>query len=141
MGTKVENEKTYYFLLFLFFLHQLINNWINEVTYPWIINCVQDPKSNNIIYSKRISMIIINMFSIYSELDVILIISGIVSQFTFFVMIILANIISISLINWQYIKKKDDLLFIPLSSPTSPILPISPPALSPISDSSLKVDL
>ena len=105
MGHTINNNSTYYIILVLFFFHQLINNWINDVTYPWILNCVQDPKSKSLVYSKRITMLIINMFALYSELDVILIISGVMSQISFFIVIILANMVSTTLINWQYVKK------------------------------------
>ena len=98
---------TFYTILLLFFVHQLINNWINDVTYPWIINCIQDPKNSQLQYSKRMSLLIVNMFALYSELDMIVIIVGIMSQISFFVAIITANFISVSVINWQYIKKKD----------------------------------
>ena len=107
MGVTITDDTTYYTLLVLFFVHQLINNWINTVTYPWIINCVQDPKSSNLVYSQRTTMLIVNMFALYSELDMILIVSGIISQGAFFVMIILANMVSTSFINWRYIKLRN----------------------------------
>lgn len=47
------------------------------------------------------------MFALYSELDVLIIISGVMSQLAFFIVIILANLVSVSFINWQYIKTKD----------------------------------
>ena len=47
MNVTINDDLTYYSLLGLFFFHQLINNWINTVVYPWIINSVQDPKSEN----------------------------------------------------------------------------------------------
>ena len=97
----------FYAILALFFVHQLINNWINDVTYPWIINCVQDPKNTHLQYSKKMSLLIVNMFALYSELDMIVIIVGIMSQISFFVAIITANVISVTIINWQYIKKKE----------------------------------
>lgn len=108
MGITVTTYITYFTLLFLLFVHQLINNWINSSTYPWIINCVQDEKSTNLLYSKRTSLLLVNLFDLYSELDVILIVSGVVSQITFVLVLILANLISTSLINWQYIKNKSD---------------------------------
>ena len=51
-------------------------------------------------------MVIVNMFALYSELDVVLIIAGAMSQLPFFVMLISANMVSVSIINWQYIKDK-----------------------------------
>lgn len=107
MGATIHDEGTYYIILSVFFVHQLINNWVNDVTYPWMINCVQDPKSKSLFYSKKVSMLIVNMFALYSELDMMLIIAGVMSQFAFFVVLILANIVAVSFINWQYINKKD----------------------------------
>ena len=106
MGMTIDDDRTYYGLLALFFVHQLINNWVNDVTYPWIINCVQDPKSDNLVYSRKTSMLIVNMFALYSELDMVFIISGVMSQISFFVAIILANMVSVTVINWQYIRSK-----------------------------------
>ena len=106
MGKTVDNDWTFYLLLGLFFVHQIINNWINDVTYPWIINSVQDPKTLNLHYSRRTSILIVNMFALYSELDMIVLIAGIMTQVSFFTVIIVANIISSTLINWQYIKNK-----------------------------------
>jgi len=108
MGTTIHDDKTYYLILCMFFVHQFINNWVNDVTYPWMLNCVQDPKSKNLVYSRKVSMIIVNMFALYSELDVMLIIAGVMSQFAFFVVLILANMAAVSVINWQYIKKKEE---------------------------------
>jgi hypothetical protein len=111
MGVIIDDNTTYYTLLLLFFVHQLINNWINSVTYPWIINCVQNPKSEVLIYSKKVTMLIVNMFALYSELDMILVVSGIISQAAFFVMIILANMISTTLINWMYIRQRKRIIY------------------------------
>lgn len=106
MGKTIEDTGTYCMLLGMFFVHQVINNWVNDVTYPWILNCIQDPKSDSLVYSKAWSMVIVNMFALYSELDVVLIIAGAMSQLPFFVMLISANMVSVSIINWQYIKDK-----------------------------------
>lgn len=106
MNKTIEQNKTFYLLLILTFFHQLINNWVNEVTYPWIINCVQDPKNNNLQYTNNVSLLIVNMFSVYSEVDVLIIILGVMSQFSFFIVIIMANIISVTIINRYYIKNK-----------------------------------
>ena len=102
----IEQNETFYLLLVLTFFHQLINNWINEVTYPWIINCVQDPKNHNLQYTNKVSLFIVNLFAIYSEIDILVIIFGVMSQISFFVVIIMANIISVTIINRYYIKSK-----------------------------------
>ena len=106
LDTTISDNTVYYCTLGLFFVHQLINKWIRNVTYPWVINCIQDPKATILGYSRGVSMLIVNMFSLYSKLDFLIIIAGVMSQITFFIAILLANLISISIINWQYIKKK-----------------------------------
>ena len=106
MNKTIDQNDTFYVLLLLTFFHQLINNWVNEVTYPWIINCVQDPKNHELHYSDNVSLLIINMFAVYSEIDILIIILGVMSQISFFVVIILANIISVTIINRYYIKSK-----------------------------------
>jgi hypothetical protein len=107
MGKTIEDNFTFYVLLTLFLVHQLINNWINDVTYPWIINCIQDPKTVDVHYSNKISLLIVNMFALYSEVDMLVLIAGIMTQVSFFVIIVLANMISVTVINWQYIKYKN----------------------------------
>lgn len=106
MGRTITDQSTFYLLLALFLCHQLINNWINDVTYPWIINCIQDPKSTDIYYSRKTSLLIVNMFALYSELDMLVLIASIMTQISFFIVIIIANVISVTVINWQYIKHK-----------------------------------
>jgi hypothetical protein len=106
MSITITEQTTFYLLLILFLFHQLINNWINDVTYPWIINCIQDPKTLNIHYSHKTSLLIVNMFALYSEIDMLVLIAGITTQVSFLLVIILANIISVTIINWQYIKHK-----------------------------------
>jgi hypothetical protein len=64
-----------------------------------------------LIYSKKVTMLIVNMFALYSELDMILVVSGIISQAAFFVMIILANMISTTLINWMYIRQRKRIIY------------------------------
>lgn len=105
-GNDINDQSTFYIILSLYFLHQIINNWVNNVTYPWIINCIQDPKCKHIGYTPKKALLIINLFSMYSELDMLFIIGGATSQISIFVAIIFANIITSTVINWQYIKEK-----------------------------------
>jgi hypothetical protein len=119
-GIEVDDVKTFNVILCFTFFHQIMNNIVNQVTYPWIINCVQDPKSNNLYYSRRVSMILVNLFAIYSELDTVILIAGITSQISFLVMIMIANVISVTVINYKYIydRTKDDLLSMPDDVPS-----------------------
>lgn len=119
-GIEVDDVKTFNIILCFTFFHQMMNNIVNQVTYPWIINCVQDPKSNNLYYSRRVSMILVNLFAIYSELDTVILIAGITSQISFLVMIMIANIISVTIINYKYIydKRNNNLLTMPDDVPS-----------------------
>lgn len=106
MGKTIEDQMTYYAILLFYFNHQIINNWVNAVVYPWIINCVQDPKSHDLIYSEKVSIILINGFALYSQLDVMLIIAGIMSQISFFIAMCAANLIAVTAVNWKYISQR-----------------------------------
>ncbi len=108
MGKVVEDESTYYLILCFLFVHQLINNWVNDVAYPWVINNVQNKESKTLLYSRQTTILVINMFDIYSELDMILLVSGMASQIGFFMTLLAANLVASTAINWQYIKLKDE---------------------------------
>jgi hypothetical protein len=90
----------------MIFFHQLINNWVNSVVYPWIINDIQDHKNRKMHYSTMSSLFLINFFNLYSELDVMLIIMGFTSQISFLVTVTIANIITSTAINYRYIQHK-----------------------------------
>ena len=105
---KVDSNQYFYTIHLLIFIHQLINNWVNTVVYPWIINTIQDPKTKKILYSKGVSLLLINMFDLYSELDVMLILMGFTSQISFIVTVSIANVITSTIINKRYIEDKDE---------------------------------
>lgn len=97
---------TFYLLLILVFLHQLITNWIYEVVYPWIINTVQNQKHTTLDRSKPTCLAIVNFNSLYNQIHLAFIINGMTSQISFLLALILADFITLSYINWQYIKDK-----------------------------------
>lgn len=107
-SVKIESQRTFYLLQAMIFFHQIINNCVNSVVYPWIINEIQDPKNIDMTYPRGKSLLLINLFNIYSEIDVVLIITGFMSQISFVVIIILANILTSTMINYRYISLKMD---------------------------------
>jgi hypothetical protein len=107
MGKTVTDEKTYYLILLMLFIHQLINNWVNDVAYPFILNNVQNKSCNTFIYPKSVTILLINLFDIYSQVDMILLISGMSSQITFFAVLLLANLVASTLINLQYLNERE----------------------------------
>ena len=105
---QITTNKEFYGIHCLIFFHQLFNNYVNSVTYPWIINIIQDPKNKKLNYSTSSSIILINFFDLYSELDTMLIIIGLVSQISFLFTLSVANIITSTIINLKYIKQKKE---------------------------------
>jgi len=102
----IESEDKFYILHAMIFVHQLVNNWINTVVYPWIINEIQDPKARTLRYNTVSSLLLINFFNFYSELDVMIILMGFTSQISFLITVTIANIISSTIINHHHIMNK-----------------------------------
>ena len=109
-GKDIEDKKDFYLILVLLFFHQVVNNLVNSVVYPWIINSVQDPKNKDMDYSDEVSLCLINLFDIYSQIDVVFIIAGFMSQISFVVIIIFANMITSTYINNKHLKMKRPLV-------------------------------
>lgn len=108
-GQDITSQFTFYFLLLLIFFHQIVNNCVNSVVYPWIINSVQDPKNRNMEYSNITALFLLNLFDIYSQLDVIFIVTGFMSQISFVCVVSFSNLITSTYINYQYLKAKEQL--------------------------------
>lgn len=106
-GSVIYSKTLFYALLIFVFVHQLITNWIMEVVIPWIFNSIQNPENKSLRYSKGISIAIINFNALYQQIHTALIISGITSQISFLVVLILADFITLTYVNWQYIKIKE----------------------------------
>jgi hypothetical protein len=102
----IETNTTFYLLMALIFVHQIITNWIYEVIYPWVINTVQNQRQTTLNYSKPVCLAIVNLNSLYNQIHLALIISGMTSQVSFLIALILADFITLSYINWYYIKDK-----------------------------------
>lgn len=103
---RVESQLSFYAILLMFFGHQLINEWVSAVVYPWVLNEIQDRKNRVLTYSPRMSLVILNFYTLYSQLDLIFIISSAVSQCSFMVALIAANFITTTVINRAYIEDK-----------------------------------
>lgn len=103
---KIEENNIFYGLLIIIFFYQLINNWVYEVVMPWIINTIQNPRNTTLNYSKNVCLLIINTNALYSQLHLAFLINGITSQISFLFSMILADFITLSYINWKYMKDK-----------------------------------
>jgi len=105
-GHTIVSQEHFYLIHVMIFFHQLINNWVNTVVYPWIINVIQDPKAKKMSYGMTTSLLLINFFDLYSELDVMIILMGFTSQISFIVTVTIANVITSTIINRRYILDK-----------------------------------
>ena len=108
MGKTIVDDDEFYMILFIYFGHQLMNNWVNNTTYRFIINTIQDQKTRRVGMPRIQALVLVNLFDIYSSLDTLLIISGVMSQASFFLAIVMANLIASTLINNQYLLDKHD---------------------------------
>ena len=102
---KINDNMSFYILLFIYFVNEIINSLLSAVVYSWIINCVQDPKSKNTFYSKKTSLILIVLFTFYSQLNLIFVINGSFSQISIFVATLSGGLITSVYINWNYIER------------------------------------
>jgi len=106
---KIESMTDFWFLQIMIFFHQLINNLLNTVVYPWIINVVQNKNCLVIEESKKTTLFIVNLFDLYSEIDLVLILVGFTSQISFVIIICLANLITTTITTKKYLKNKNRL--------------------------------
>ena len=107
MQYEIKTDTQFYFVLLMFFVHEMMNAWISEVVYPWIINYVQDPKCKHTGYSDNTSLSIVNMNVLYGTLDILFIVSSINSQISFLISIIIGKLLVVSVINRKYILLKN----------------------------------
>jgi len=104
---EVTSNTEFLYILVVFFFHQTSYTWITETLNPWLLNEVQDHKCQTIRYSKLTTLSVINIYQTYLTLNNILVLNIAFSQFTFLLVILLADLISNSTINLRYIWHKD----------------------------------
>lgn len=103
---KITSMKEFYGLQVMMFFHQLINNLVNTVVYPWIINVIQNRNCFYVGMKDVTVLIITNLFDLYSEIDLVLILIGFTSQISFIITICFANLITTTIINKRYLMEK-----------------------------------
>ena len=106
-GVTIDSNLKFYGLMLIYFVHQLANNWSTNVVYPYIINNIQDSKSNDYIYNKYIAITITVGFTIYSLLDIVFVINGSLTQVSFLIVIVIAEVIPSFCLNIKYINRID----------------------------------
>lgn len=106
MGKNITDQWTFYTLLITLFVHQMANTWVGASTYPFIINVVQNKNCRVIPYSIGVCLLIIIFNSIYSELDLLLIINGSTAQISFYMAIVAGVVISEMVVNYCHLREK-----------------------------------
>jgi len=102
---EVTSHGEFYALLFFAFVNKIIQTFIGEIVYTWIVNCVQDPKSKNTYYSRNISLTIVLLNATYFSINSIFVINTTLSQVSFFLVDLIANIIVIFYTNKKFIDR------------------------------------
>jgi len=102
----ISGQREYIGVLMVFFLHQLVFTWLNEVVAPWILNEVQDPKCKLVSFPKGRSILIINLYYVYFTMNSFMVINVSMSQISFLLAILCADIIAVSTINIHYLWNK-----------------------------------
>jgi hypothetical protein len=70
-----------------------------------MLNCVQDPKSVDTIYSKPVSLLLVSLNALYYSIHMLVLMNAIMTQFSFFAASFLGGIFVILYTNWQYILR------------------------------------
>lgn len=104
--TVIASRTVFYVLLALIFLHQLVSNWIFETVTPWIIHNIQSPAIKSPPYSAGVCLFIVNANALYNQLHMALVITGITSQVSFLFALIVADLLALTYVNWQYLSRK-----------------------------------
>lgn len=107
-SSNIESTKTFYILCLIVFIQQIMTNWIYEVVVPWSINVIQNPLNLNLNYSRKLCILIINLNSLFGQLHLAFMVSSITSQISFLFCLICADIVTLTYINWNYIKNKNE---------------------------------
>jgi len=107
----ITTTKEYCIILFIFFIHQIVFTWLNEVVGPWILNEVQDTNVRTITFSKPRTIVMINMYYVYFTLNNVIVVNVSFSQLAFLLAILLADLIATTTLNLHYIWNKKCVVF------------------------------
>lgn len=101
----VDSNTEFYILLLLYMMNRMINTMVTEIVYTWIINCVQDPKSQNTYYSYRVSLLIVLLNAMHISINRMFTVNGINSQVSFLLVDLIGNAIVIGYTNKKFIDR------------------------------------
>jgi len=102
---EVTSNVHFYILLLFFFFNKIINTLVTEIVYTFIVNCIQDPKSNDTFYSKNTSLLIVLMNACHFSMNSMFTVNGNNSQISFLIVDMLGNLIIIYYTNKKFIDR------------------------------------
>ena len=105
LGQEINDNKTFYAIWIIVFINTAISTSFTEIVYSWMLNCVQDPKSVDTIYSNKVSLLLVGLNSLYYSIHMLVFMNAIMTQFSFFIASFFGGIIVILYTNWQYILR------------------------------------
>lgn len=106
MGKQVDDWPTFAVLLAFMGIHQLINGWISDVVYPYLVNEVQNVHCAHVRYGRTASNVISTMFNVYSNLDLLFIVDASTSQWTYFTAVVLCNTaVKVWVVDRYYVRR------------------------------------
>jgi len=103
---KITGNTEFASILAVFFFHQLVFTWLNEVVSPWILNEIQDPSNRYLTFSKPQTLVLINVYYVYFTLNSVLVVNVSLSQLSFLCGMLLADFIATTSLNLYYVWHK-----------------------------------
>lgn len=88
------------------FVDMLLYEWSTEIIRPFVINTVQDHKTEELGMPKWKALFIVNSFELCSYVRFVINIRMIFTQLDFIIAVYLGNVVSENAVTWSYIRKK-----------------------------------
>jgi len=102
----ITGNKEFAGILVIFFIHQCMFTWLNEVVSPWILNEIQDPSNRILTFSKPQTIFFINIYYVYFTLNSVMLVNVSLSQLSFLFVMLLADFIATTTLNLYYVWNK-----------------------------------
>ena len=108
-GNLITDNLTFYILLVIFFFNEIMITWLDTTVYPYIMNEVQNKNVKKTEYNMLTTLSMMFLFYVYSELDMIFIVNGSLSQISFPLSILAGNLLVQFVTTFCYMREKDQI--------------------------------
>jgi len=93
MGVVIDSWAKWYTVSVLAFVKTGMNEFIGDSIGPWVINTIQDEKTKMLPYSKRVCILIVEMYTVYSHVMAVFGLALMLSQIDFLIVRVMADMI------------------------------------------------